>query len=336
MGYLADEIIASVKRRASIPTAQSTVSLNDFLAITNEELHSWLVPLVVETREEHFLSSVDVALVPDVYSYRIPHRAIGGSLREVRAVGHRGETWNLPRIDPAELDDVGEGFALEGNSVRLAGRARFKALRLHYLQRPNDLVLAADAAVVTVVDTAARTLKLVGVPTPLPALLPARVGVVPVWLPSAAGEATGGPVLPAELPLDLAAPVHFAGSGITFDIIRSTPGFECVAIDVPGGFDPTTNILHLDVDVPAGVAPGDFLCLTGQAPVPQIPVDLVPLLVQRVVVACLEALGDSEAKASAEAKLNTMIRPALSMLAPRVAGESLRIVNRSSLFRRRW
>jgi hypothetical protein len=126
-------------------------------------------------------------------------------------------------------------------------------------------------------------------------------------------------------------PGTFTGASY-YDLVRGQPGFECQDVERAASLGTLTMTF---TSLPNGLEPGDFVTLAGQSPVPQIPVELHPLLVQRTVVKVLEAIGDREGMGAAQAKAQEIEADARTVLSPRVDGEAKCVTNRGSPFRRR-
>lgn len=130
-------------------------------------------------------------------------------------------------------------------------------------------------------------------------------------------------------------PSTFATS-TPLDLIRDQAGFDCLAIDqtptAVSGSDVTFSSL------PTGLAVGDWIALAGQTPVPQIPVEFRPLLIQRVVVKYNEIQGYMDKMKASEAKLEQMEKDCFEAINPRVKEDPKRIVPDSGLIGgyRRW
>jgi hypothetical protein len=115
------------------------------------------------------------------------------------------------------------------------------------------------------------------------------------------------------------------------DLVKANSGFECQAIDLtPVGISGLTIEFE---SLPEDLEVGDFVTLAGHSPVPQIPVELHTLLAQRVVVRVLEGLGDKSGLESARAELKELNETCLSLITPRVRGESKRVLNTRKLSR---
>lgn len=149
--------------------------------------------------------------------------------------------------------------------------------------------------------------------------------------PSAAAQITditGTDVTVASLPSTIT-------TATSIDFVKRDPGYESLSLDQSiSSIASTTLTFAL---LPDDLAVGDFVCLAGDSPVVQCPPELMPALAQGVAVKVLEALGDREGMAVAQGKLNRMQSAALSLLQPRVSGESKKVINyNSSLRRRKW
>jgi hypothetical protein len=305
--YLADDLVASVKLRGSIPTAQITFTSDRFLSICDEETQSYIVPFIQAVREDHYTVEVDVALSQGVTSYRIPYRAVGASLREVVFVNSQNAIVDAARInqDDAYGHSYIRGFKVLGPNVVYIGGGRSlpNKMRLSYYVRPNRLVKATEAARIVSFDAIAKTITLGAIPAAREPLLP-EPGTV--------------------------APGYFTGV-TSFDIVRNQPPFEHVSFDVAGTY--AANVLTVSGDFPA-VQVGDFVARAEETPVPQVPAELHPLLAQKVAAKCLESLGDTEGMKNALALMERMEADAKVLITPRVLGAPTRIVPRNALWRR--
>jgi hypothetical protein len=292
-------LIASVKRRASVPTTQATVTTTDLLTICDEETLSYISPLMRASREDYGISNFELPLTAGVLSYRLPARAMAGVLRKVVAIQTTGQITNLPRIDYAQLAYVdGPGFTLEGNTVFLVISdpalvpSMGTTLRLTYYQRPSSLVLPSAVATVLSVTGATNTVTLTGTP-----------------------------------------PGTFLTTS-RYDFVRQDSPYETLGIDfVASGVG--SSMVFTEA-LPADMRAGDFVCLANQTPVPQIPLELHPLLAQSAAVSVLAAVGDLEGRQAETARLAKMEADARALIAQRVDGEPVRIVNRTTPFRAGW
>lgn len=288
--YTVTALLASVKRRGMLPATAEALSDDDFLEFANDELQTYIVPLLLSTREEYLVTYADTTTVANQANYDLPTRAIGGKLRSVLLSDGSGAFYDVPRIEPERVDDYSltgapVSYYLRGNEVILVPTPTAAlTLRLGYFRRPNRLVTAAECAVVA---TASAT------------------------------DVTTSAAVPATFVADA-----------ELDFVKATPGFDGLQEDVAITLVSTSTAFRIDENASSDIAAGDYVCLAGESPIPQIPVELHPLLAQRVVVRALEALGLQEKQAAAEATAERMRVAVTGLLTPRVEGSARKIVNR--------
>lgn len=300
MTWLADDLISSCKRRGFIPSAQASFTTTDFLAAADEEIRSYVLPLVRRVQEDYFLQSQDYTIqagaspigAPPGSQYRIPYRAVGGALRGVYLVDSAGNPIPVPRVDPDDLSEVSYGVYFMGNVVNYVNRTNYSApttLRMTYYLRPSSLVLAASAGKVQSLNAGAQTVTLVS------------------------------------------APAAFTGQ-TSFDVLRGRPGFEMLGFDLPATISGST--VTFAGPLPADLAVGDYVCLPEQSPIPQVPAELHPLLAERVAAAFLRSQGDAAGVQASKLEQERLEADALVLLSQRMGGEVKKIIPRGSLWRR--
>lgn len=160
--YLSDDLIRAAKRRGFIPTAQGAYTNADFLAAADEEIRSYILPLIRRTQEDYSLQQQDYTVTQGA-QYRIPYRAVMSTLRGVYPLDAQGNIIPCPRVDPDDLADVAWGLYILGNVVFLlnsTGWANPAKLRALYFIRPSSLVLASGAAQVTDFDADTKTITI--------------------------------------------------------------------------------------------------------------------------------------------------------------------------------
>lgn len=287
-------LLASIKRRGMLPSTSDTLSTTDFLAFATEEMRSYCLPLLVSLDEEYGVSTYTVALTSGTASYLIPPRASGDSARVVEISSGSGYT-PITRISPTEQNayaltgDVQAFFFNDDYVTLVPTPTSSSTLRIKYIRRPNALVQATTGS-------------------------SGAIAIV-----SAINTGTKTITTTATVPSTYSTSVQF-------DLIRAKPGFPLLAIDQTVTSCSGTTIIFSDT-LPTDLAVGDYVCRAGESPVPQIPVELHPLLAQRTKFACLEALGDQKAGA-ALASCERMKADVLPLLTPRSKGNSRPIVNR--------
>ena len=287
MAYTTDDLLKSIKQKAFVPTSQITFQDDDILDMATNELYDTIVPLVLTTREEFYVTSKDIVTAGTTSAkIDIPERAIGIAVRELSALNGASEL-NLTRYDIESLagfsgGNVAQGFYLQGNQICLLGNTNYDT-RIYYHCRPGALVKTTKASKVTAIDFTTNTVTV------------------------AARQANWT-------------------SNSQIDFIKATPGFDTLSTEntilaIPGATQIQVATL------PSRLKIGDWVCTENTSPVPQIPVEFYSYLAQLTAVQLLDALGDKEAKDSAASKLEKMEANALSMVTPRVVGEAKKVVN---------
>lgn len=297
--YTTDELISQIKRRgmiASTSSSTNTLSTTDLLSFINDEIQTFMVPLIMSTREEFFVTYADQTIAAGTSAYEIPPRAIGAKLKNVTVL-NGSDYVPLERIEPEAItrspttaNGPPEGYYLQGNSVVLWPTPSVSGtLRLYYFIRPNRCVVAADCSAITTVGSTTVVVSTVG--------------------------------------------TNFGTSAAYYDFVKYKGAFECRAIDQSGTRSTTT--LTFSGGVPSNVVVGDYVALAGESPFPQIPIELHPLLAQRVVVRALEATSDPSVPIHV-AEADRMKQAALTMLTPRSEGSSRYVINRNAPGFGRW
>jgi hypothetical protein len=296
--YTVEDIITSAKRRADMPTATGFITQAEMVSICDEELQTYVVPLITSQREDYFVAHYDVALTANVIAYRLPTRAVGQALLDVWRISPTSELLPFPRLSRGDLANAPRGFYLDGNVLMLGienpalvGELG-PALRMSYYQRPNTLVATSAVAVAQVVNPGTKTITTAG-----------------------------------------AVPGTFSGAS-TFDIIRGRPGFENLGVDLTASAGGSSVVFS--AALPGDTAVGDVIAIAGQSNIPQIPDALHPLLAQRVALKLLESKGDNENAKTCADVLRRMEADAVKLISPRVANKAEVIVNRGGLFRNWW
>lgn len=120
-------------------------------------------------------------------------------------------------------------------------------------------------------------------------------------------------------------------TGSLVDVLEARSGHTLLGQDVT-----LSNVAGttLTLAVPDGVAVGDYIAPAEQSPVIMLPPEMHQVLAQAVCVRVLEAIGDFEALASHQARLNEKIVAVRSLLTPRVRGAAHVVINQNSFFNR--
>lgn len=297
-------MLASIKRRAMIPTSQVLFQDSDLLSILTEELQSDIVPLILSVREDHFVHNYDVDIDATVNRYAIHLRAFGQKLKDLVLLNDNDREVNIPRANPSSIKQeqafgysypvsAGRVFFFEGDEVVIfpdTATLGGMQLRQKIYRRPNNLVAQSAAGQITAIDTTTKVLTLGNVPN--------------TW--------TAASVI---------------------DIIKGTPGFKSRGDDLAlTAVDATAKTVTLSAAVPSGVVVGDWVSLAGESPIPQIPYETHHILAQRGMIKVLEDLGDQSGLQAAADVYKDMVSKFLIMMSPRADDSPKRLVSASPLF----
>lgn len=305
-----DKLIASVKRRAMLPSTQSTFTEEDFLAFANEEMDLGVVPHILSFHEDYLLAQASFSVEGGVSRYKIPHRAIGNKVRDVR---YRDPNHNLSEMTRVQKEDEmyyqfsGGGavtmglrpFMIEADEIVIPEGATPNTggdIEIIYYLRPNELVSEDRTATITAIDTTLKKITIDRYPT------------------------------------------CFLGETM-FDITSNKSPYKLVAMDIePVTLANETDLFFTVSTLPDNLAVGDIVALSEETIIPQIPLELQSMLAQRIAIRCLEALGDSQGLQNAMVKLQEMELKTGSLIDDRVEGSPRKIVNFHTFLRsrRKW
>lgn len=290
--FTSTELLASLKRRGFIPSSTNTLSAADFFKVVDDETQTYIVPLLLEVREEYLVASEDIEITAGTSEYFIPERAIAGKLRDLTLSDGNGGYKSLSRFEPEGVDTFTStssgagGFYLQGNKIILVGSST-GTLRATYYERPNRVVATSAVGEITAINTGTKEVTVSGT-----------------------------------------CPSTFTTS-VSYDFVKGKPGFDTLGKDYSASAVGASSVTFSST-LPTDLAVGDFVCLAQETPIAQIPVELHPLLAQRVAATILQALGDPKAKVAYDVAAD-MERRALKVLTPRTEGSSRYVVNRNGV-----
>lgn len=315
--FTSDELIKNVKRRAMIPTSQSTFQNEDFLGFANDEMSMGLVPTILRHHEDYYLVTDRIPLESNKSEYTIPYRAIGNKLREISYEDNSGNVHEMTRIEIQDVPsyngsytgDVANAFYIRHNKIVIVPSITTNvrgSLLMSYFFRPNELVTEDRVAKITNINRAT------------------------------------GDITVDSIPVDSSDNSLFSTT-TKLDFITVKPPFPTLNFDItPSSINTTTNTISFTTtDIPDDLEVGDHINLACETIIPQIPADMHMQLSVRVAARCLEALGDTQGLSAANAKLAELENNAGSIIDNRVEGAPRKVVNRhgplrDGLFRRRF
>lgn len=288
-------LLSDIKERGSLPDNDLRFTDALLLASATRELRDGVAPMLVNARSEHLVYPYTQGVASGTAAYRMPPRAIGGALRKVLFLATGQEPIPLNQLSADEGEQRGStqnsgtpcSYWLQGYRVVLVPAPNLAGtLSTPYYARPNALVL--PAAVVVSLEFSFFT---------------AGGGAVEV--------VTGVP--PDALQVSQ-----------RIDVVRATPGFETLAANVDAEVEDVGGgnwAFRFGLSEDPGISLGDYVCMAGQAPVPQVPVELHGLLAVRAARRAMKAVGDERWQALAD-DVAELEDKAKDWLAPRVSGDS--------------
>lgn len=279
-------------------SSEGSFSRQDLLALMTEELQTYVVPMLMEVREEYLVVPYDVTTTTS-QTYRLPPRAVGSKLRQVLIGPNETNLVLLQRVEPKVQYTAYNapfglglgwnnvpypvGYYFQNASIKTLGSVTAgQLLRMMYFLRPNDLVDVDECGVITAINTGTNAVTV------------------------------------------NSAPISFDTTA-TYDFVRSQPGFETLGMD-RAATTVVGDVVTFTATLPTDLVVGDYVCLAGQAPVAQVPVECLPLLTQRLVVKVLESLGDPKVKTSYEACELQRKQVVDALVSPRSEGDSRYVI----------
>lgn len=301
-------LVSSVYRGILSPNSQNTLQPADVIAFLDQEMRTTIIPLVLAAQEEFWVTNYDQPVIQNVYNYTIPKRAAFATWRDVVFVDPNNNEINMSMLSPEYLKltyPAGGnpplyvfGFILQNDQIILypntSGTPTQYKLRMKIKRRPNNLTQTANCAQVTAINTSTNVVTC--------ALIPSS------WTTS-----------------DL------------FDMIPSSPQFTSLqddstitAITVGANGTMTFTTLPKNAQGNFDLNIGDWICPAQMSCIPQVPYDMFPLLVQRAMIRCLEALGDTQNLQISERHYQDMAADFARTVSPRIDGTPKKIVNRNT------
>lgn len=292
--YSTEELIQTIKRACAVPTSQLTYTDPDWAALANDMLQTVVVPLIMSTREDYFVTFEDV-LSPSDGVIAFPENAVGSKLRNVCYISQANPLIliNLPRIDLDVVAGVGfynvwtlAGFYVQGSDIVLYPNTSVPTntpIRLYYYRRTLVLAPPEEYGQVQSIDTNTNTVVL------------------------------------DFVPLDWENGTMLNSVGSEPNFVITNPGVEITALSSP-------SIILDSVD---DIEVGDYLSRLGFSAVPQVPIEAHNYLAQLTAAKALEGLGDREGMKAAYEEAQKLKESLLVMISQRVDGSVKKVINPS-------
>ncbi len=294
MTITTDLFLAGVKRLISVPRNQNMLRTDDFLEITQRKMQDTVLPTIDAINQEYFLWKSTEPLVAEQADYRIPARAVGRKLRDLKLIDPSGNRREIALVAVEREHQYGQtgnphGFYFYGDRVSLVpvpSSAEY-TLQFWWFLGPGKPVLGTSACRVV----------------------------------SVAGD---------DVTVD-AVPAGVITATSTLDFIQGTPGNGYLAISkaVTGI---AGSVISFAADaVPLDLAAGDYLTLEGYSPVIQLPTVATYFLMTLVAQEVCFSIGDFEAYDRLEKISTKQLENLNKQLEPRIEGEPIVIMNQFGL-----
>lgn len=303
--FLVEDLLESVKDRSFAPISQNTFQDADLIRIANEDL-LWLTAKLIKVREDFFYARTTTAMTAGKDHYLIPKGAAGNALKALFIVSGAGDKRLLTRRDIDRIHEYStargdsSSFYFEGDEIALMSPpGSGDSLLFVYSRRPNRLVATADCAKITAVS-------------------------------SVGGSTTF--TVDTDLTADLSA-------GSDVDFLRATSPFTLwsEAVNLTGISATSMTVLTQDVYDTDGVtvepAVNDYICPTGYANIPMLPIEFHPVLAQKTTCRVMAAMGMAQKLAIARGELQEMLADALSIVKNRAESAPERPSKKNGLIR---
>jgi len=299
--YLTEDLVEQIKENTSTEFAQGRFSQSTVIDICNQETVKRIKPIVSGLASEFFVVTQNITIAEDTKRIRIPKRAASRGIRECYLL------LNEVRYPLAQITRE-ESVQVEQDDSNIPKRFYFEADSIVFECPTNQemtLVLVLEISPgKLVLSTEVTTVSSVDFDT----------GVV-----SFAGTPTGyGVAVPYDFVQQLGYGNAVLGVGIT-------------PISVSG----TTYTFDPD-ELPQTLQVGDYVCLAGNTPIPNMPDEAVTALIHAVSLRIFRLRGDFGAVAAEKDELTNAIIYVERALSDRAEGNRTTVKPMNSLLRRRF
>ena len=86
MKYTTQTFLDRVAVKAAIPVGQTTFTTEDLLDLANQELQSTILPEILRTREDYYLTDELITVKANQELLEMPERAIAGKINDLSLI----------------------------------------------------------------------------------------------------------------------------------------------------------------------------------------------------------------------------------------------------------
>lgn len=275
------------------------IPLANQLRLGNDQFMGILTGRLMQSVQGYFGAETTTTITSGVYKYDVPSAAMGAKLRSLSVTDGNTATWELAVVDAATMASWQRNpqngqptfFTIMGNKIQLFPTPnQGYTLNIGFYHRPGRLVMMDPVA------------------TSSPG---SRTGIV---------TNIAGAVLTVSMGY---ADSTLFTVGAKVDVIRPQPPFSTIVESAVVSASDSTTVTLTTAD--SSIQVGDYLNISGESGVPQLPAELHPLLTSRWALSLLKARGDIKQAQSQAQLVADMEADAMDFLANRVEGEIVTI-----------
>lgn len=299
MAWTTTQLLAHIRRVASLPTASTSAGYadSDLLVHADAALQGHVAPLVANARDEHSVSTIDVAVASGQTTVRLPPRVSSGRLRDITMQTPDGTGYvSVPRLQPEDAAQYSLGVPTSPQSVAVVVQAGFvrivpaptasMTLRFTYVRAPPSLAAVSTCTAATALTIGAVQLTV------------SHAGTLTAgnydFILTSNGDSLG----------DSVATIVTALGSTTFLNSQLSPMFA-----------------QVQAEATRYAAEGVYLCPAGTTCIVPLPDSASSLLAYRAAANVLHAIGDMDAGARCAKAGDLMEQQIVPLLSERIEGE---------------
>lgn len=296
---LVDDCVLSVYRNTALPNSQITYQAADIVAFLNEEQQTTISAVVQSIREKYWIQYFDVIINPAVTSYTVPNRCIMGALEDIVLVDSSGNEIEIAQLAD-EQKKVSPFYSFVPVSSMRGMYARDDTFNIYPVTFPYP------AGFIIRFKYARR-----------PSIMVQSSFCAQIQTVNYTTKAVTVTTVPSG---------WTQGSTIV-DIINNYPQFTSLSDD-----NLITNISGTTItltSLPATVVVGQWICPYGTTCIPQMPVELYPLLINAACLRVFVSMQNANGFNTMSKVVAAQMDDAKTLLTPRWKGQPKKIVNKN-------
>ncbi len=298
--WTTDDLVRRAKRKAQRPLRDLNYTDQEILEIADEELSTFLAPLIRTTRESYYLKSVSFPIVSGQAEYRIPSDTSAGTIREIWLQDNTDRVLKIPMVEPEN-----------------------RGLYLNYLNFSIPAAVCLIADQVVLLPTPSNTQ-----PYTMVIWYEQRRSLLTLVANCAQVQALG----PTETEFTTSVPPAALQPGGFCDFVESEPNFDIISHNnlivstIPPFFTVTDAVV-------APKVVGAYICPAGYSCIVQLPDLFHFALVYATAAAMLQETADLDVANSFRAEVASRIEGLSASVEPRAVGMNPVIYNPTSPIR---